>query len=113
MAYADEIAGLFPDNTHGDITPAALRIGFHKTMAEVAHARSTITMDIVNHAKPSEMECKSAFVKLPHFDWKKDDDFYIKDTSGGKLVLVKYRGTPTADATTSGKFFYEVLTPAT
>ena len=83
------------------------------TLASVAHARTTIEHNIKDHAKPTAAECKTVFKLLPHFDWKKDDDFYIKDTTGGKLVLIKYRATPAATEAAPGNFFFEVLTPAT
>ena len=74
--------------------------------------RTTITQDIADHAKPTLAECKTTFKKLPHYDWLKDDDWYIKDTSGGKIVLIKYRTKAGATEADSGNFFYEVLTKA-
>ena len=82
------------------------------TMEAVAHARTTVEHNIADHAKPTIVECKAAFKLLPHFDWKKDDDFYIKDSTGGKIVLIKYRATPAATEAAPGNFFYEVLTAA-
>jgi len=74
--------------------------------------RATVVQDIADHAKPTAAECVTSFKQLPNFDWKQDDDYYIKDTSGGKIVLIKYRGTPTATEAAPGNFFYEVLTKA-
>ena len=74
--------------------------------------RVTITQDIIDHAKPSLAECKATFILLPHYDWEKDDDYYIKDTSGGKIVLIKYRGKVGGTQADPGNFFYEVLTKA-
>jgi hypothetical protein len=82
------------------------------TIKTIREFRVTVELDIVDHAKPTALECKTVFMTLPHYDWKKDDDFYIKDTSGGKLVLIKYRGAPAATGTNPGKFFYEVLSKA-
>ena len=75
--------------------------------------RHTVTKNIVNHAKPSLAECKQTFKQLPHYDWLKDDDYYIKDTTGGKIVLIKYRTKAGATEANSGNFFYEVLTKVT
>ena len=82
------------------------------TVKTIREFRTTVEHNIADHAKPTLAECKEAFKLLPHFDWKKDDDFYIKDSTGGKIVLIKYRATPAATEASSGNFFYEVLTSA-
>jgi hypothetical protein len=74
--------------------------------------RVTVAHNIADHAKPTAAECATVFKTLPHFDWTKDDDFYIKDSTGGKLVLIKYRATPAATEAAPGNFFYEILTLA-
>jgi len=74
--------------------------------------RVTVEHNIADHAKPTAAECKEVFKTLPHHDWTKDDDFYIKDSTGGKLVLIKYRATPAATEAAPGNFFYEVLSKA-
>ena len=82
------------------------------TETMIREFRTTIVQDIADHAKPTQAECITTFKKLPHFDWKRDDDYYIKDTSGGKIVLIKYRGKAAATEAKPGNFFYEVLTKA-
>ena len=51
--------------------------------------RTTVEHNIVNHAKPTLAECKATFKLLPHFDWTKGDDYYIRDVTGGKIVLMQ------------------------
>ena len=82
------------------------------TMKTIREFRTTITHNIADHAKPTLAECKATFKLLPHFDWTKDDDYYIKDSTGGKIVLIKYRSTPAATEAAPGNFFYEVLSKA-
>jgi hypothetical protein len=82
------------------------------TVKTIREFRVSVEHNIANAAKPTATECKTVFMTLPHYDWKKDDDFYIKDTTGGKLVLIKYRGTPAATEASPGNFFYEVLSKA-
>ena len=82
------------------------------TVKTIREFRQTVVHDIVDHAKPSVAECVDTFKLLPHFDWLLDDEYYIKDTSGGKLVLIKYRTKTGATETDHGNFFFEVLTMA-
>ncbi len=74
----------------------------------------TVSMD-TNINKPTEAECISAFEQLPHFDYTKDDGFYIMSTNKGKLNFVKYFAHGATDAVnhTVGLFFVKELTPAT
>ena len=92
---------------------------FHTLMTDVTtetmirEFRKTVKQDIADHAKPTRDECIATFKKLPHFDWAKDDDYYIQDTSGDKLVLIKYRAKANStDEASAGNFHYEVLTTA-
>ena len=88
-------------------------VATHESVEKLIHEfRVTVVHNIADHAKPTAAECATVFKTLPHFDWKKDDDFYIKDSTGGKLVLIKYRSTPAATEAAPGNFFYEVLTAA-
>ena len=111
----DDIRFILPANQN-----IVAKIGgvFHTIMTDIStekmirEFRHTVQHDIVDHAKPTRAECLDAFKLLPHFDWKKDDDFYIKDTSGSKLVLIKYRAGAAVDEATAGTFHYEILTTA-
>ena len=81
------------------------------TVKTIREFRTTIEEDTAGN-KPTIAECTLAFKQLPHYDFTKDDDFYIKSTNKDKLVLIKYRGTPTATEAVPGNYWLEVLTKA-
>jgi len=91
---------------------------FHTIMTDkttetmIREFRHTVQQDIADHAKPTRDECIATFKKLPHFDWTKDDDYYIQDTTGAKLVLIKYRAGTATDEASAGVFHFEILTIA-
>lgn len=72
---------------------------------------TTVSMDTV-HNIPSLAECTVAFEQLPHYNYTKDDHFYIMSTNKSRLNFVKYfaNGETQADGTDGlGKFFEEEL----
>ncbi len=72
----------------------------------------TIDMDTVGN-KPTKAECITAFKMLPHFDWAKDDSFYIESTNKDKFNLVKYLANgDTDEAGTNYAFWIKELSIA-
>ena len=75
--------------------------------------RVTVSMD-TSGTTPSRSECINAFKHLPHYDFSKDDDYYIKSTNKDKFTLVKYRADAgSTDENSAGRFWLERLTLAT
>ncbi len=83
------------------------------TIKTIREFRHTVTQAVAGHTI-SKAECIAAFKQLPHFDWAKDDDFYIQDATGKvHYFLVKYRANgDTAETGTDYVFWYDELKAA-
>ena len=71
----------------------------------------TVTLDTAT-SKPDRAECIAAFKQLPHFDFTKDDRFYIMSTARDKLFLVKYLAEGATDEASAGSFWFKTLEKA-
>jgi len=71
---------------------------------------TTVIMTLVNPIKPTRLEALAAFKILPHFDWTKDDSFFIREAVGDPdLVFVDYQADGATNEATAGMFFYRAL----
>ena len=71
-------------------------------------SRPTVESAFSNN--PTKDELVTAFKIIPNHDWKHDHDFYVKNTLGTKLVLVKYRANgDIAETGLNYAFWTEIL----
>ena len=116
MSKVTQIATLLPDNTNGDISPKDLRDAFDviepdnlATIDTIREFRHTVVMDTADHSKATKAEAITAFKQLPHFDFSKDDQFYIKDTTGKKMISMKYFADGATDEASVGRFYNRAM----
>ena len=75
-------------------------------------SRPTVISAVSNN--PTKAELITAFKLVPNMDWTHDHDFYVKDATGDKLLLVKYRSNGAiSELSPEYRLFYETLTLAT
>lgn len=72
---------------------------------------TTVTADPAT-AKPNRAECIAAFKQLPHYDFSKDDRFYMMSTAKDKLFLIKYLADGATDEASAGSFWFKTLEEA-
>ena len=75
----------------------------------VREFRHTVVLDTTDHNKATRAEAITAFKQLPHFDFTKDDAFYIKDTTGSKMISMKYFADGATDEASAGKFYFRAM----
>ena len=75
----------------------------------VREFRHTVVLDTADHNKATRAEAITAFKQLPHFDFTKDDAFYIKDTTGNKMISMKYFADGATDEASAGRFYYRAM----
>ena len=66
-----------------------------------------VVMSLVDDKKPTRAEAITAFKTLPHFDWAKNDTFYIRDNSGAKTMFCTYFADGATDEASAGPFFFK------
>ena len=69
-----------------------------------------VVMSLADDKKPTRAESITAFKTLPHFDWTKNDTFYIRDSTGAKTMFCTYFADSATDETSAGMFFYKDMT---
>ena len=74
--------------------------------------RTTVIGTVKVWSAITRAECITTFKQLPHFDWTKDDDYYVEDTKRSNLVLIKYRANGATDEASAGVFWIEKLSKA-
>ena len=78
----------------------------------VREFNTTIVGTIADWNAPSRLECIADFKKLPHFDWTKDDTFFVEKADHSKMVVVRYRANGATDEASAGDFWAEAMTKA-
>ena len=102
------------DSNYDPTTPGAV-MTLKTTERTIREFRHTVVQAVAGN-DISKAECVTAFKTLPHFDWAKDDDFYVSDSSGKiHYFLVKYRsnGATTEADDVKYAFWIDKLTLAT
>lgn len=101
-----------------DITAEiAAAIAPFKTQPEIEtiirEFNTTVDHAVTGHT-PTKAECIAVFKTLPHFDWAKDDNFNIRDTTGpSKLFNILYRANgDTTEAGANYMFWYQEMKAA-
>ncbi len=75
---------------------------------ELIREYSTIVvMSLADDKKPTRSEAIHAFKQLPHFDWTKNDTFYIRDSTGAKTMFCTYFADSATNEATAGMFFFK------
>ena len=80
------------------------------TIATIREFRHTVVMDIARHGKATRAEAIKAFKRLPHYEWTMDDQFYIKDVTGKRMLSMKYFADKSGTPGVIGRFFYRAMT---
>ena len=71
-----------------------------------------VVMSLADDRKPTRAEAITAFKTLPHFDWTKNDTFYIRDSTGAKTMFCTYFADGATDEVSAGLFFYKDMNEA-
>ena len=69
-----------------------------------------VVMALADDKKPTRAEAITAFKTLPHFDWAKNDTFYIRDSTGAKTMFCTYFADGSTNEANAGPFFFKDMT---